>query len=194
VSKRESLRRTSAALGLLALGAVALTGCADTSDQSKVQWKQVESRKIVALDSTQSLFISGGRHSIDGKSQVDYRFAQKTRDGAIREDLVSNLMERVPGYSEGITDYVVDVYEDAEAKSAKLGVYDCEPAKPKGEDEDLSPAKLFGFSYNACATDDGEEIDYLVRIHVPKGTVDRSFGPETSSDSEEGSGEGSSSR
>lgn len=194
MSGKQKLRRAAGIIGLLGLSAALLTGCADTSDQSRVQWKQVESRKIVALDSTQSLFISGGRHSIDGQSQVDYRFAQKTRDGAIREDLVSNLMERVPGYSEGVTNYVVDVYEDAEAKSAKLGVYNCEPAKPKGEDKDPSPAKLFGFSYDACATDDGEEIDYLVRIHVPKGTVDRSFGPETRSDNEEGSGDGSSSR
>ena len=186
MSKHRALRRTAATLGLLTLGTAALTGCANSSDQSKVYWKQVESQKIVALDSTQSTFLSGGRYSFDGESRIDYRFARETRDGAIREDLVSNLMERIPGYYTNASDYVVDVYEDTEPKGAKLSVYEC-------QDKEAKDRLPFSFEYNTCATD-GHEIDFLVRLHVPKGTVDRSFGSETRGDSEEGSGDGSSSR
>jgi len=162
-----------------------LTGCANSSDPSKVRWKEVETRKIVALDSTQSVFLSGGRYSFEGESKVDYRFAQRTKDGAIREDLVSSLMDRTMYYN--TSKYVVDVYEDAEPKSAKISVYEC-------EDKEVGDRSPFDFEYNTCATDEGDEIDYLVRLHVPKGTVDRSFGNETRSDSEEGTGDGSSSR
>lgn len=179
------MMRALALTGLIGLSAAVLTGCANTSDQSKVYWKEIDSRKIVALDSTQSLFLTGGRHTIDGKSQVDYRFAQKTKDGAIREDLVSSLMDRTMDYSNAES-YVVDVYEDAEPKSAELSIYSCTEKKAKNDSEAVS--RMFSFSYNACATEDGERIEYLVRLHVPKGTVDRSFGSETRSDSEDGSG------
>lgn len=184
---QRQLRRAAAAFGLVVLGTLLLTGCTDTSDQSMVKWEKVDSRKIVALDSTQSIFVSGGRYSVDGESRVDYRFAQKTKDGAIRENLVSTLMDRTMYYD--TEKYVVDIYEDAEPKSAKLSVYKCQ--------ENLEHTREVGknpFVNYKCATEDGEALDYLVRIHVPKGTVDRSFGSETRSDSEEGTGDGSSSR
>lgn len=164
-----------------ALGATALLlgGCAKAPDAGKIEWTPILEQSIVGLDSTQSIYLQGGMLSgVTGGSQVDYRYAQSVGGGAIRESLVSSTFEAATAGSHKVSEeisYVVDIYEDSTAETAKLTVLECEADSP-GKEKDASAWDLLALTYYPCVTSDGAAADYRVELHVPKGTVSQEFG------------------
>ena len=178
-------RRMLALTAALGAAAILLGGCAKAPEPSKIRWVELESLSIVGLDGTQSIYLQGSRLNIEGGSLVDYRYAERTDEGALREDLVSSALNRL---TEDRTKapygspYVVDIYDDAAKDDARLVVLECQQPKVSNgwedepADEDASSWDLLGLSYYPCVTSDGREADYRVELHVPAGTVSQEFG------------------
>lgn len=166
------LKRAFAAVGVLGL-ALGLTSCsAPDPDPKRVDWVEVADQPIIALDASTGVYVIVGRYSATVDTQVDYRFASKMETGAIREDQIGAYIERyaadndIPYYIED--EFVVDIYEDAAAESARFTVFQCDP-------EEAPNSSDYWSVYYPCVTEDGRKVGFRVELHVPEDTVIQEF-------------------